>query len=70
MKRAALRQAISEAMAAFAARGTPVKAMRACGNGDVLLLTDMPADALPSDNDTGEWVDLAGETEIPRASGA
>lgn len=66
MNRVARRHLLTDALAAFMAVGQPVKGVRICENGDVLLLTDAPPDAVAS-NDDGAWVDLAGETEIPRA---
>jgi hypothetical protein len=69
MNRVARKHLITDTLAAFVAVGQPVKGVRICDNGDVLLLTDTPPGAVPS-NDDGDWVDLAGETEIPRAKGA
>lgn len=69
MNRPARKALIADTLAAFAALGQPVKGARICDNGDVLLLTEAPAAALPS-NDDGDWVDLAGQTEVPRAKGS
>jgi hypothetical protein len=66
MNRVARKHLITDALAAFLAVGQPVKGVRICENGDVLLLTDTPPEAVAS-NDDGDWVDLAGQTEIPRA---
>jgi hypothetical protein len=47
------------------ARGRSVKAVKIGPDGAIILLTESPDDALPSlDSD---WVDLAGETALPRA---
>jgi hypothetical protein len=66
MSRAARKHLIADTLAAFVAAGCPVKGARLCVNGDLLLLTEAPDTALPS-NDDGDWVDLAGQTETPRA---
>lgn len=66
MTPAVTRAQLVRAMAAFEDRGHPVTCARLCPNGDVLLLTGTPDDALPS-NDDSDWVDLAGAQEISRA---
>jgi hypothetical protein len=53
-------------IAALEAAGHPVTGMRLCTNGDVCLTTE-PLPRLSSDNDDGDWVDLAGTPEISRA---
>jgi hypothetical protein len=69
MSATALTKAVIErAIAAMDAQGHQVKAARLCANGDVVLLTESPAGLLALDtNDGGDWVDLAGATEISRA---
>lgn len=69
MSPTARKHLIADTLAAFLAVGQTLKAARICENGDILLLTEPPAGALPS-NDDGDWVDLAGETKVPRAKGA
>lgn len=69
MNRVARKHLIADTLAAFAALGREVKGARICDNGDVVLLTDTPAGALAS-NDDADWVDLAGEKEVPGASRA
>ncbi|MDB5458112.1 MAG: hypothetical protein JWP92_3697 [Caulobacter sp.] len=61
--------AMTQAIAAMSAAGRPVLALRLCANGDMLLLTETPAGALPvADNDGGnDWTTLAGAPEISRA---
>ena len=58
---------ICRAMAAAADQGAPVKALRICPNGDVLLLTELPEGALPPPDASFDWVAHAGETDLPRA---
>lgn len=70
MSRAGRKHLIADTLAAFAAAGCPVKGARLCANGDVLLLTDTPSGALPSNDDDGDWVSLAGEEEVPGAQRA
>lgn len=69
MNRVARRHLITDTLAAFVAAGHPLRGARICENGDLLLLTDEPAGALPS-NDDGEWVDLAGQTDLSSAKRA
>ena len=61
------RAQIQRAMAAAAGQGAPVKALRICPNGDVLLLTEVPEGALPPADASFDWVADAGETDLPRA---
>lgn len=70
MRRAERKHLITDTLAAFEAVGRPVKGVRICDNGDLVLLTDRPAGVLPSNDDGGDWLDLAGETEIPGAKRA
>lgn len=64
--------AMTQAIAALGAAGRPVTALRLCANGDMLLLTETPASALPVADNDGEqdWTSLAGAPEIPRAQGS
>ena len=62
MRRPSLAKAIQEFQEAT---GKPVKAMRLCLGGDVLLLTETPEGAF--NGAEGDLWDLAGEKAIPRA---
>jgi len=68
MTTATLRRTLRETMAAFDARGTPIKAARIHGDGSVDLLTTELAGARPDAE--GDLVELAGAPEIHRAQGA
>ncbi len=57
---------LRDAIAAFEAAGRTVAGLRVYPNGTVDILTEGPA-APPVANDDGDWVALAGQTEIPRA---
>ncbi len=61
------RAQIQRAMAAAAGQGAPVKALRICPNGDVLLLTELPQGVLPPPDTSFDWVADAGETDLPSA---
>jgi hypothetical protein len=62
----AFKARVQQMIAALEAAGHPVTGMRLCTNGDVCLTTE-PLPRLSSDNDDGDWVDLAGTPEISRA---
>ena len=64
------RHAIERAISAMEHTGHPVKGVRLSPDGSIELLTETPASALASNDADGEWLSLAGETEISRASGA
>lgn len=57
---------IERAITAMESTGHPVKAIRLSTDGSIKLLTEDEQPALAS-NDDGEWVSLAGQTEISRA---
>ncbi len=61
---------IERAITAMESTGHPVKGVRLSPGGCIELLTEAPAGALASNDDKGDWLSLAGETDIPRAQGA
>lgn len=61
---------IERAISAMESTGHPVKGLRLSPDGSVALLTEDPAGALASNDDKGDWLSLAGETDISRAQGA
>jgi hypothetical protein len=64
------RALIERAITAMESTGHPVKGVRLSPDGCVSLLTETPAGALASNDDQGDWLSLAGETDVPRAQGA
>lgn len=67
MGEAVSKVAIARAITAIESCGHPVKGLRLHVDGSVSVLTEVPAGALPSANDDGDWVSLAGQKEVPRA---
>lgn len=70
MSRAARRQLIQDMLAAFEAAGHPVTCARVAPDLSIELLTGERAAVVPSNENEGDWTDLAGETEVSRAEGA
>lgn len=56
----ARRKLLADVFKAFTQAGAPPTAARICSNGDILLLTQNPTDALESPDLDADWVDLAG----------
>jgi hypothetical protein len=64
------RARLVEAVHALESCGHPVRGLLLSPDGSITLLTEVPADALPSNDAGSSWVDLAGETDPPRAKRA
>jgi hypothetical protein len=70
MSAAISRAQIERAITAMESTGHPVKGILLSPDGCVSLLTEAPAGVLASNDADGDWLSLAGETEVPRAQGA